>query len=536
MKFGIQNNSYMTNRPVDNSEEFPLTQTSTSLNLGFEDNNESIYLESIRFFLNSDYELALPYTLTSLEQFKKKNDYENYLSGSNLLIKIYEQSGTFPEKIDAINFVFELSKKVNITPGLAKAYAAIGRLYFLLGDYTQALVYLNKSLELNTFLNNTAGLAESNQYLADVYLGLDDLNRALIFSKSAIKFCSTGTEAYQKAACYNTLGDVLLKINRLASADRQFQQAVQIGDTISNPYLKINGLYRSGLILMNQNRNEDAVVYFLDGLSLATKYKTRSMLKCLNLALAQAHKHNHSYKLAAEHYESFCLLNQQKNSMGITNQLRNLETSFKIESYSLRNLQLKEEIQQRSKTQAELEVLATTDPLTGLYNRRHFFTLAEHWCDHASEVPIQISAMMIDIDHFKNVNDKFGHPAGDYVLERITNTIQSSLRTDDILCRYGGEEFGLLLPNTSLHSANQVAERIRKTVADLEINYQDEVIRVTISIGIADLENSPKHSVMGLLGHADQALYTAKHKGRNCTAVFSDSQQKNSGNPYLLSK
>ncbi len=134
------------------------------------------------------------------------------------------------------------------------------------------------------------------------------------------------------------------------------------------------------------------------------------------------------------------------------------------------------------------------------------------------------------------MNDKFGHPAGDYVLERITNTIQSSLRTDDILCRYGGEEFGLLLPNTSLHSANQVAERIRKMVADLEINYQDEVIQVTISIGIADLENSPKHSVMGLLGHADQALYTAKHKGRNCTAVFSDSQQKNSGNPYLLSK
>ncbi len=101
----------MTNRPVNNSEEFPLTQISTPLNPGVGDSNESIFHESIKFFLSSDYELALPYTLTSLEQFKKKNDFENYLTGSNLLVKIYEQCGTFPEKIEAINFVFEFNQK-----------------------------------------------------------------------------------------------------------------------------------------------------------------------------------------------------------------------------------------------------------------------------------------------------------------------------------------------------------------------------------------------------------------------------------------
>jgi diguanylate cyclase (GGDEF)-like protein len=523
----------MTNKPVNNSEEIPLTQISTPLNMGFGDSHESIFIESIRFFLNSDYELALPYILSALERFKKNNDHENYLSGSNLLVRIYEQCGTFPQKIEGINFVFELFKKVNITPGLAKAYAAVGRLYFLLEDYSQALVYLNKSLELNTFLNNSPGLAESNQFLADVYLSLNDINQALSFAKSAIKYCNVGTDMCQKAACYITLGDVLFNSARIASADRQYQQAVQIADAIPNPYLKINGIYRSGMISMAQNRIEEATIYFLDGFSLGTKYKTHLMLKKFNMALAQANKINNNYKMAVDHYEAYLLLSKQDTTNGIANQLRNLETAYKIESYSLRNLQLKEEIQQRSKTQAELEVLATTDPLTGLYNRRHFFTLAEHWCDLANEMPIQISAMMIDIDHFKNVNDKYGHPAGDFVLERITKTIQNALRTDDILCRYGGEEFGLLLPNTSLHSANQVAERIRKTVSDLLINYQDDEIRVTISIGIADLENSPKHSVMGLLGHADQALYTAKHKGRNCTAIYSATQQKNPGNPYL---
>ena len=92
---------------------------------------------------------------------------------------------------------------------------------------------------------------------------------------------------------------------------------------------------------MAQNRVEDAIILFLDGLSLATKYKTQSLLKNLNLALAKANKNNHNYKLAVEHYETYNLLSQQNNSRGITNQLRNLETSFKIKSYSLRNLQLK---------------------------------------------------------------------------------------------------------------------------------------------------------------------------------------------------
>ena len=523
----------MINKLVTTSKENPSLHTAIPINYGFGDNSEAIFLESINFFLKSDYELALPYVLTALDYFQKNHNNDNYLTCSSLLIKIYEQSGNFPQKIEAINYVFDLFKKATITPYLAKAYSAVGRLYFLIDDHSQALVYLLKSLEMNSLLNNSAGLAENNQYLADVYTALDDFSQALFYAKAAIKFCDQSTEMYQKAASYFTLGNVLFRLERVASANRQFQQGIHFAGAIPNPYLEIYGLYYTGKILISQNRAEDAITTLIDGSTLAVKYKTHLLSNQFNLALAQAHKLNQNYKQSTEFYEAF--INQKKNFNinGISNQLRNLETAHKIEAYSQRNIQLKEEIQQRSKNQAELEVLATTDPLTGLYNRRHFFTLAEHWCDHANDVPMHISAMMIDIDHFKKVNDKYGHPAGDYVLEQITKAIQKSLRTDDILCRYGGEEFGLLLPNSSLHAANQVAERIRKTIADLEINYQDEIIHVTISIGIADLENSPKHSVMGLLGHADQALYTAKHKGRNRTAIFSNPKQKNPGESHI---
>ena len=129
--------------------------------------------------------------------------------------------------------------------------------------------------------------------------------------------------------------------------------------------------------------------------------------------------------------------------------------------------------------------------------------------------------MMIDIDHFKKINDQYGHQAGDQALVKVARAIHEALRTDDVLCRYGGEEFCVLLPNTNLNYAHQVGERIRNKIEKLEIRYEKHCIRLTASIGIADLANSPKLSVMGLLGHADQALYTAKHQGRNCCVIFS---------------
>lgn len=309
------------------------------------------------------------------------------------------------------------------------------------------------------------------------------------------------------------------------AAFRKFKNALAVTEKNPNPFEMICTNMNLGKWYLDHHDKENGLLYTIRAYDLAKKHGTRAKLIEIILILANTYKIHQSFQLAAEFFESYIHEKESISLHTFAGQLRHLETAQKIEVINKRNHQLRREIQEKIQNQAELEVLATTDSLTGLFNRRHFFTLTEHWCENALKVPFEISAMMIDIDHFKNINDQFGHQAGDQALVFVAKAIQAALRTDDVLCRYGGEEFCVLLPNTNLQAAFQVAERIRVKIEKLEIKYDEHIIRLTASLGIADLSNSPKHSVMGLLGHADQALYTAKHKGRNCCVIFKKQNQ-----------
>ena len=174
---------------------------------------------------------------------------------------------------------------------------------------------------------------------------------------------------------------------------------------------------------------------------------------------------------------------------------------------------------QNSRLYEENQELAATDPLTGLYNRRHFYTLASHEFNMARRFNQSITAIMVDIDHFKRVNDTYGHLIGDIVLQNVANRCNKILRQSDILCRYGGEEFVILMIGTSLESALQIAERLRKHIADTPIETEGKSISITVSLGVAAL--GPYMHPVSLTGldilinRADQALYTSKQNGRN---------------------
>ena len=122
---------------------------------------------------------------------------------------------------------------------------------------------------------------------------------------------------------------------------------------------------------------------------------------------------------------------------------------------------------------------------------------------------------MIDLDHFKKINDTYGHDCGDYVLKEVANAIQDSIRLEDVFGRYGGEEFMIILPFTRCQDAAKQADRIRKKISSLELTWNDEIIRITVSIGVAGLPDDPVESEEELLKIADFRLYKAKEKGRN---------------------
>ncbi len=162
---------------------------------------------------------------------------------------------------------------------------------------------------------------------------------------------------------------------------------------------------------------------------------------------------------------------------------------------------------------------AATDPLTGIFNRRMLHELGAKEIARSRRSHVPLSILMLDLDHFKKVNDKYGHAAGDEVLRRFVDVTNICLRREDILVRYGGEEFCVLLPEVSDVHAEAMAERIRYAIAHATFKYRDQTIPVTVSVGIASLRTDAEESLEALLQRADEALYAAKNAGRNRVVV-----------------
>jgi diguanylate cyclase (GGDEF)-like protein len=173
------------------------------------------------------------------------------------------------------------------------------------------------------------------------------------------------------------------------------------------------------------------------------------------------------------------------------------------------------DVTQRKNLERELQRLATTDMLTGMANRRAFLECAESVYAHSRHSGEPLTLLMLDLDHFKSINDRFGHLEGDRTLAEFAQAVKSQLRASDVAGRLGGEEFGVLLPATSLDEGRQVALRILHSVRALQLHDEGgNAYHVTASLGLSTFRGTDR-SLRDMLDRADQALYQAKHHGRN---------------------
>lgn len=178
------------------------------------------------------------------------------------------------------------------------------------------------------------------------------------------------------------------------------------------------------------------------------------------------------------------------------------------------NRRLREEVERRRLLEDELKRLATTDPLTGLANRRHFLELADQEIKRARRRGVPLAFCLLDVDDFKAINDRYGHAAGDETLRAVSEVLRTSLREVDIIGRYGGEEFTLCLPETTLQAAEEVAERVRAALADIVVKAGDARVRCTATFGLTEWQREENDSEPAL-HRADLALYEGKQSGRN---------------------
>ncbi len=180
---------------------------------------------------------------------------------------------------------------------------------------------------------------------------------------------------------------------------------------------------------------------------------------------------------------------------------------------------LRSDVTHLKRVEEELRRLATIDELTELYNRRFFFAQGRRLLERCRQNAQPAALLLFDLDHFKTINDSFGHEAGDAVLRAVALCCRRTLRPGDLLARLGGEEFAVLLPETDRRQAKRVAERLRRALSALEVPCDRTVIRLTVSIGLATPEDTPG-GLDALLAAADRALYRAKRAGRDRVVAF----------------
>jgi two-component system cell cycle response regulator len=198
----------------------------------------------------------------------------------------------------------------------------------------------------------------------------------------------------------------------------------------------------------------------------------------------------------------------------------NLESVSRVINNTLERARLRNDVK---KAQAKMAEMSTEDELTKLHNRRYFIEALEGEFERASRYETEIALVIMDLDHFKGINDTYGHPAGDMVLSEIGRILKEHVRRNDLACRYGGEEFAVILSNVSRDNIYAAYERFREMVSKQPFEYETKKFHITVSIGIAFSNNA--ESANDLLAHADQALYQAKETGRNKTVTYIDKEE-----------
>jgi diguanylate cyclase (GGDEF)-like protein len=181
---------------------------------------------------------------------------------------------------------------------------------------------------------------------------------------------------------------------------------------------------------------------------------------------------------------------------------------------------------ENAKLFAKVEDMALKDTLTGLYNRRYFQQILDYELNRAKRYHQPISLIFLDVDHFKRINDTYGHTTGDQFLKQIASKFASLFRTTDLAARYAGDEFVAILPSTDQEGSSILAQRILDVLGDHQVVIRGATLQISVSIGVATYQDLEGIGSSGLIARADKAMYEAKTQGRNCVRRFEDIQKK----------
>lgn len=523
-------------------------------------------------FKQSHYFIALDYALEGLalqEQLDNPEEHAEYLT---LLGMIYRNLYRYETSLDYTNKAFNIYMALGNLGKIADSYNQLGLLYTRLQNYQQARSYYQMSLDLLSDEVPSKHLATAYRESAAIELKNKNYTLALKLADKAYAIYKNDSNTLKLSNTTRIIGDIYYASNNTQQAKRYYQDALSFAKQANSKIDQVKTLNQLAIIASTQNSNT-AIAMFKESLEITQKLDFIEEQVLIYKGLMSIAENQEKFALALDYSKKLAtvtaLINDRReqnklayakaklDSHFMKTELNSLKKQSAVDKLTLDKQNSELEIAEKNRRIAELELvknrysstflaillftclcvaiyiyrifisskkrnrelshIATHDSLTHCLNRRGLFQRMERQISKKPQIQ-QFAVVLADIDFFKDINDKYGHDKGDKVLSEFSKVLKSCVNQGDIVSRYGGEEFCLILNNLALDDAKNLSENLRKTI---QANHFDGV-SITCSFGIAHITEAAtaKVPLTELISRADKALYRSKEIGRNTISVW----------------
>ena len=433
--------------------------------------------------------------------------------------------GNIAEAAEVFSRALGVARTIGDRGMQARALDGLSRVHGLMGRWQEALDGHLEALGMQLALGDDLGAALIRSHMSRDYIGVGQPDAALKSALEALEFAETNGAPLLEMVVADALAVVYLEVGELDSARTFAARSLGIARERGSWLGESDAMMTLGRVEFAQGNHSAALDAVNGALELAEQHGRAVLEYECHALLADIYEQQGDAATAlAEHRRFYELAESRINAesamrlayLGMEHQLETAKKDAEI--HRLRSLALAREVEKHRVAQVHLEAEASIDPLTGLYNRRQLSVFADE-IQEALERHEPVCLMVFDIDRFKEVNDEYGHLAGDRVLVSVASQLMKNSRGSDMPCRYGGDEFLVLLVGMDAAAGAEAAERLRSAIESTPVETDAGSISVTISVGVTSVPGAATIDLTGLIERADRALYAAKQSGRNRSVV-----------------
>jgi len=461
-------------------------------------------------------EEALPIGLKANQLAEQIGD--SYLIGyiQSLLGRIYWHIDDFPVSMDYYLKALKLAQTENHYDLEISLINGLGLVQYGLANYSESLEYFKTCLA-KANVDDLTGQADANNNISYTLHMLGRDQEAVEYGMAALSLFNQLDTSVGKMETLHSLGAIQFTLGNYDHAMSFLQEGIELARLNNNQLLEISYILEITRIRQIHGELDQAENEILIALQTAEKINSLTNISLIRERLVEIYKAKHDYQSALEQFEAFHQTYKNIFNEKSDRRIKNLEILHQVEIT-------------RKQTDLYRE-MASIDSLTNMNNRRHFLEIAENAFQQVKNDHNYLAIILLDIDHFKKVNDRYGHRVGDEVLSCVASRIKKSLRQGDVAGRYGGEEFIVLVLGVPPDYCFNIAERIRQEIARQPIEVGQITLKLTISLGLVSIDPDQALSLDELINCADQAMYSAKQRGRN--RVFSWNQIQTPADPKV---